>query len=281
MTGAGIAGIDHALVGVRDLEGARAAWQRLGFTTSPQGRHIGWGTANYCVMLESGYIELLGIVDPAQFTNDLDRFLERREGLMGLAFASRDAAATAERLRAAGIAAEGPCDLKRVLETPLGEAQPAFRIVFLPPAATPDLSAFVCQHLTPDLIRWVGLTSHRNGVRYLLGVTVVSDRPEAAARGYAPLFGAAAVTTASGEGRVETGEGVLRFLAPETARKAFPHVALPDHPRPWVAALTLGVSEIALTADVFDAAKIPWRRSADGIVPAPEAANGVILEFVP
>src|SRR5690606_16429248 len=33
---AGITGIDHTLVGVRDLEGARAAWRRLGFTISPR-----------------------------------------------------------------------------------------------------------------------------------------------------------------------------------------------------------------------------------------------------
>jgi catechol 2,3-dioxygenase-like lactoylglutathione lyase family enzyme len=51
----GITGIDHTLVGVRDLEAARAAWSRLGFTVTPRGRHIGWGTGNYCVMLEEGY----------------------------------------------------------------------------------------------------------------------------------------------------------------------------------------------------------------------------------
>jgi len=50
---------------------------------------IGWGTGNYCIMLEQGYIELLGILDPTQFTNNLDQFLAEREGLLGLAFRSR------------------------------------------------------------------------------------------------------------------------------------------------------------------------------------------------
>src|SRR5438067_1608228 len=36
----GIAGIDHLIVGVRDLEQARLGWRRLGFTLSPRGRHI-------------------------------------------------------------------------------------------------------------------------------------------------------------------------------------------------------------------------------------------------
>ena len=75
-----IAGIDHLLVGVRDLESAARQWRRLGFQLTPRGRHIGWGTANYCIMFQDDYLELLGIVDPAQFTNNLDRFLATREG---------------------------------------------------------------------------------------------------------------------------------------------------------------------------------------------------------
>ncbi len=77
MNGA-ITGLDHALVGVRDLEAARAAYARLGFTLTPRGSHIGWGTANYCIMFARDYVELLGIVDWSRFTNNLDRFLERR-----------------------------------------------------------------------------------------------------------------------------------------------------------------------------------------------------------
>ena len=70
-----ITGIDHAIVGVRRLDGAAETWRRLGFTLSPRGRHYGWGTANYCIMFAHDYVELLGIVDPAGFTNNLDRFL--------------------------------------------------------------------------------------------------------------------------------------------------------------------------------------------------------------
>ena len=81
----GLTGIDHVLVGVDDLEVAREGWSRLGFTLSPRGRHIGWGTANYCVMFPGDYVELLGVLDASQFTNNLDRFLEGGEGLLGVA----------------------------------------------------------------------------------------------------------------------------------------------------------------------------------------------------
>jgi catechol 2,3-dioxygenase-like lactoylglutathione lyase family enzyme len=89
VTGNPLSGIDHTLIGVRDLEAARAAWRHLGFAVTPRGRHIGWGTGNYCVMFRDDYVELLGIVDPCQFLNRLDTLLETRgEGLLGLAFAA-------------------------------------------------------------------------------------------------------------------------------------------------------------------------------------------------
>ena len=72
-----LTGIDHLIVGVRDLEAARASFARLGFSTTPRGRHQGWGTANYCIMLERDYLELLGIIDPSKFTNRLDERLAR------------------------------------------------------------------------------------------------------------------------------------------------------------------------------------------------------------
>jgi len=98
-----IMGIDHAIVGVRDLAHARTTYERLGFHVTPQGRHVGWGTANYCLMFPADYVELLGIVDPEQFTNNLDRFLETREGLLSLALRSANPEGTHEAWRSAGL----------------------------------------------------------------------------------------------------------------------------------------------------------------------------------
>lgn len=281
MAPAAIAGLDHTLVGVRDLAAAAAAWARLGFTLTPRGRHIGWGTANYCIMLEAGYVELLGIIDPAQFTNDLDRFLAEREGLMGLAFASADAAATARALAALGIAAEGPKALARLLELPEGAVRPRFSLLFPAPAATPELAAFVCQHLTPGLLRRPDWLAHPNGARRLLGVTVVSDRPAAAAAGYAPLFGRAAVTAEGAAGRVETGGGWIRFVTPAGLAALFPGLApLPGHPRPWLAAQTVAVAELRAAAAGLEAAGIPWAPTAAGLAVGPDHATGTVLELV-
>ena len=44
----GIAGIDHAIVAVRDLDRARMGWTRLGFTLTPRGCHLGQAECDHC-----------------------------------------------------------------------------------------------------------------------------------------------------------------------------------------------------------------------------------------
>lgn len=275
-----IAGIDHTLIGVRDLEAARAAWEKLGFRLTPRGRHIGWGTGNYCIMLEQGYIELLGILDPQQFTNNLDKFLAEREGLLGLAFRSRDNDRTAKWLAAQGLTPDGPKDLKRALELEEGEVLPAFRLVFLPAQQTPGLRAFFCQHLTPDLIRRGPWLVHAIRAVSLKVVITVVERPSALAPAYARLFGAAAVSAEGDSLRVACGEGALLFVTPEGLQQLYPDIALPRRAGAWTAAMQIGVLVLADAADYLDHKGVTFTTTARGIAVLPDQANGTIVEFV-
>jgi len=275
-----IAGIDHVLVGVRDLEAARSAWQNLGFTTSPRGRHIGWGTANYCIMFEQGYVELLGIVDAAQFTNRLDEFLALREGPLGLAFRSRDNERTARWLAEAGYAPDGPKDLKRTIELPGGDATPAFKLLFLPPDATPGLRTFFCQHLTPEIVWRPNWLSHATRAVSLRTVLTVVDEPSRLAPAYVRLFGDAAVE-ADGEClTVHAGEGDLLFVTDAALRRLYPDMDIPRHPAPWTAALRIGVPILADAADYLDARSVKIRNTGRGVAVPPDLATGTIVEFV-
>src|SRR3546814_21183138 len=103
-------------------------------------------------MFPGDYIELFGIGDATLFTNNLNRFLESREGLLGIAFASDDVAAADRALRRARVVPGELRDLKRILEDPEGEVWPSFKLLHMPPEATPGTSAFLCQHLTPELV---------------------------------------------------------------------------------------------------------------------------------
>jgi len=276
-----ITGIDHTLVGVRDLEAARATWETLGFTCTPRGRHIGWGTGNYCVMLESGYIELLGIVDPTQFLNNLDGFLEKREGLMALAFGTDHPGACAEALKAAGVVFEGPKDLKRKLELPEGEVLPEFDLLYLDRQATPGLNAFITHHKTPALIRRPEWLRHANRARRLISVTVVTEDPVRTVIGYLPLFGPDRVQVSDAMTVVDTGAGAIRFVTPKGLHTLYDALLpLPEHGLPWIAAMKLEVTDKNRCRDFLKDRHVPVEKTGKGCLIPPEVANGCIIEFV-
>ena len=162
----GLAGIDHIIVAVRDLERARAGWTRLGFAPTPRGRHVGQGTANYCIMFGRDYLELLGFAEPDEHSERLRGFLARREGPMRVAFApagSVDEAAGA--MTALGLHPGEPRALGRQLELPEGAVVPRFSLLSLPEDETPGLDCFVCGHLTPELVRrpeWLDAPERRD-----------------------------------------------------------------------------------------------------------------------
>ena len=83
-----ILGLDHAVVTVRDLDGAAEAWRRLGFTVSPRGTHSAHlGTGNYTIMLDPDYIELLGVLTPTRLRDPVavTAVLDLAPGLVVLA----------------------------------------------------------------------------------------------------------------------------------------------------------------------------------------------------
>lgn len=281
MSGA-VRGLDHVLVGTADLAAARAAYERLGFTTSPRGRHIGWGTANVCLMFPHDYVELLGIVDASQFTNNLDRFLEDGEGLLGVAFAGGDLAAAKARLAEAGIASDGPRDLSRTLELPEGEARPAFRLLHLPPEATPGLSAFLCRHLTPEIVWREEWTRHANGATGIAGLTAVVEEPGAVALAYGELLGLDAVHGGDRLVEVDCGACALRFTDLDGLARLHPRAAeRAPRPLPWLAGLQVRVADPLAAAEVLECAGVDVRRAPDGPLRiAPAEACGVALELV-
>ena len=123
-----IQGVDHVVVAVRDLDAARAAYQRLGFTLTPLGLHS-LGSQNHCIVFERDYLELMAVPRPHPALQYFSDFLARGEGLAAIALATDDAVGLCAELAADGIAAEAPLDFSRPVAG-LGEAR--FRIVQLP-----------------------------------------------------------------------------------------------------------------------------------------------------
>ncbi len=276
-----IAGIDHAIIGVRNLEQARASYQRLGFEATPRGRHVGWGTANHCLMFADDYLELLSVVDPAQFTNDLDRFLAEREGLLALALHSTDPEETRAAWQAAGLAPAEIAELGRQIEPDL---ELRFANVMLAPAVTGGLRLFACSHLTPEAMRQAAWLRHPNGAQGIASLTVAVDDPHAF---YAPMgqvFGSICLTQTDDTLAVHTGKGVLLFVTPDDLDMLHPEleaIATAGAGAPTLAALSLTVGDLAATAAWLDHQGIAYRRDSGGTIGVPpEHTHGVMLEFV-
>ncbi|ROP99777.1 glyoxalase-like protein [Stella humosa] len=264
-----ILGLDHIVVTVRDLDAAALRWQELGFAVSPRGTHSPHlGSANYTIVFDDDYIELLGVLTPTEHLKPTIAFLEKREGLERAAFTTDEAAAGAAELRARGLEPLGPVHFGRPVELPgggVGEAR--FNVFRWPIAEAPGgLRIFACQHLTRETVWVPELQQHANGARRLVRIEILADDPAAAAAHLSRLIDEPATATADGN-RVPSGGSRADFLFYDAATFA----------RRYPAAVRAGAAAdggVAVVVATDDAAR------AGTTVPAADA-SGVILHFVP
>ncbi|WP_299372306.1 VOC family protein [uncultured Kiloniella sp.] len=276
-------GIDHLLIGVQQLEEARHHYLRLGFRLTPRGRHIGWGTANYCIMFPDDYLELIGIVDKNQDTNGLDVFLENGEGGLGLAFRSEDIGQTAACLKEAGVPIDGPKDLKRILELEHGDVMPAFELLRYDNQVSPKISSFVCDHKTPDVVWQSQWLAHANGARGIKRVVYVTPNPSDVITKYSEFFGADTVVVTDGciDVYVSERKQVLRFIAPEDISRFYPGVEPNDGAAvDYMIAFHLWVEDLKVTQAYFDQYRVSYQREGDSRVRLQKNDScGVVLAF--
>jgi Glyoxalase-like domain len=278
----GIAGIDHVIVGVRDLESARRGWARLGFATTLRGRHIGQGTANYCIMFPGDYIELLGVVTADEYAHRLRAFLDRREGLMSVAFAPLGGTQEARAaLLAHGLHPSEPRALGRELELPEGTAIPRFSLITLPAEETPGLDCFLCGHLTPDLLRRPSWLNHVNGAAGIQAIHALVGETAPLLPAYDRLLGIQQVTTTDALASVQIGRHRILFSTPDDFLTMHPGLDVDAaFPLPGIIALELAVADLAGTADYFAKAGIRFAELSGGSLAVPPSeANGAFLFF--
>ena len=247
-------------------------------SATPRGRHVGWGTANYCLMFDQDYLEILGIVDPDAFTNDLNTFLETREGLLAVVLSTADAAATRAYWMEAGLEPAEVKDLSRLLEP---DVELRFQNVTLDNETTADVPMFACSHLTPELMRQPGWTEHPNGAVGIKTLTAVTNEPAAVMEKMGSIFGEARITETDNTVAVHTGRSVLLFATPDDLDMLHPELQLElETDQAALAVLTVRVRDLDGTVDWLEKAGIPFKREASGIIGvSAEHACGVMLEF--
>jgi catechol 2,3-dioxygenase-like lactoylglutathione lyase family enzyme len=268
-------GIDHVVVLVHDLDKAQRAYARMGFTLTPRGFHS-VGSQNHCLMFGDDYVELLAVPRPHPAMQYFSDFLAKGEGLGAIALASEDAAGLHASFAADGIAPEAPLDFSRPVQG-LGEAR--FRIVQLPPEASPGCRLFACQHFTPDLVWRPEYQRHANGASGIAAVAVIAEDAEAAAASYGRLLGARPQKIEEGL-LVQTGSAPIALASRWKLGHRLHGVGLPLRPRPLVAALFVRVADRAQAAGILRRNGLEPVSLADGsFAIGAQDAHGVAVVF--
>ena len=169
--------LDHVAHFVPDLAEAARLAGSLGFAVAPVSHHKvsgePAGTANRCIMLEQGYIEILAPTLDTPHAQRVRSRMARYDGVHLACFGTPDAQAEHQRLAAHGFDPEPLVDLQRQLE---GEAV-RFKVVYVPPERMPEGRVQYVEHLSPEAIWTRSSLAHENGVTGLAAVYVVAQRP--------------------------------------------------------------------------------------------------------
>jgi catechol 2,3-dioxygenase-like lactoylglutathione lyase family enzyme len=275
-----INGIDHVVIVVRDLDAARDTFRRMGFTVTPRGRHT-LGSQNHCVMFGDDYLELLGSPEGAPHPSRqyYTEFARVGEGLAAIAFGTDSAKGAYTEMLWAGFAPSDPAEFARPVELPGGTREARFRVSMAALEQTPGGRAFVCEHLTREVVWRPEHLRHANGATEIAAVAIVAEDPASSARPYERLLATTAEPIAEGL-VVRTGRASIAFAPAARLAARLPSVRMSRRPAPLMAALFIRVADRDAAAAALAAGGLPHARMPDGsIALGADVAHGVAVVF--
>ena len=228
-------------------------------------------------MLGRGYLELMGVVDPALYDNHVPEFLARYEGIHILAFGCEDAAFTADALAAAGFGAKGVHALSRALDTPDGERLAKFNLVRLPTDDMPEGRVLAIEHLTPEYLWQKRYLDHPNGARALTELVVCVEDVNEAARRYARYFGTP-ILQAGMYAECHLLEGKFVLIDHSGLRNTY---GIDPLSLPYAASITIAVSDLDQTEELLESNGISFTQQREKLVVSGRDAHGAFVAFEP
>jgi glyoxalase-like protein len=188
-----LTGLDHAIIGLRDLASADDLGNALGIAVSPGGVHPGWGTGNAIARFGLDYFELLVVDNPVEAAANprgqaFLRWLQQGEGWLGFALASDDVEGDAAAIRARGLDAEPPQQGAR--NRPDGTRM-SWRTSRIAGSQWGSPLPFIIQHDTPPAERrsWAPKDGHPLGVTRVAALLVAGPSLDALTADYRKLLG--------------------------------------------------------------------------------------------
>ena len=276
--------LDHSGHFVAEVDAARSALERLGFTVTPlsaqrqpdpeTGEMKLTGTGNICVMLPEGYLEFLVHTADTPIGLEFKAALDRRAGLHLAAFGLADAEARHAELVKDGLDMRPLVHFSRDVETGTGIETAAFTVARLAAGTMPEGRVQSLTHHNEAALwqpRWTG---HANGARRLEAMVLSAPAPAESAERFSRFLGRPVEVHGTGL-RIALDRGALDFLPEDAATALVGHAVDPG--RPCLVGLQIGLGDIgALPPD-------PAARWVDGslVVPFDPALGSGVWLFHP
>lgn len=279
--------LDHVGIVSPDLGTIAAAYTALGFSLTPEQRQSGsvrprelptqWGSANRCAMLTEGYLELLGLVDPSLYDNQIGSLLACGPGAHILALDTPYAEAEIARLQVAGIGDLQVHPLRRPHRTPSVQGVASFKRVPLPTHTLHGGRVQFVEHESRSLLWDPGLLLHPNQACALTEVMLRVPDPVLVAAVYARLLGTEARPD-QGVLEVPLSRGRLVIARPESVLDRLGGIVVP--PGPDFVSFTIRTADrnVALRK-ILDAQGIPFISHGQDVIVEPAFAGGVAVVF--
>ena len=283
--------LDHVLMTIHDYDKTYNQYQKLGFTPTQISYHP-WGTATSLIVLNSMYIELIGVDDASKFgTNEVNgfcfgrrigEFLDKGEdGISMIALHSKntpqDYVSFSEHHESQGIV-----DFSRTIKLEDGSLDKVVVTIGLClDTQYPEASSLLCHQHRPDLI-WVDeWAQHPNGAQNIKTVTYVAQDPQVLYDRWQKDY-QDAVTFENGVVAVDTGDGVLMAVNHDSFAHHYGDIDLPisNNLTPHVAALTISVKDLNIAAQLLQENGVTHTCLEERVLISPQWAGNIIIELV-
>ena len=255
--------LDHIAHWVPDLGAASEPLESLGFVLTPWSeQHASArpgapvtpvGSANRCIMLRSGYLEILAPLAPTSIGRELQSGIDRYVGVHLLAFGSSDTKAEQARLEALGFPQRPVVALRRKVETETGgTATLRFTVGRAELGSMAEGRVQFLTHHTPEHLWQTRYLGHPNTAEDLAEVwIVVADLDEAAAR-YSAYLDLPAGRNGPGSATIRMSRGRVTLFTVEAFRERLPAAEVPT--LPFIAGYGLAAADPARARELADQA---------------------------
>ncbi len=278
-------GIDHLVIGIRDLDAGARFYESLGFQVGARNRHP-WGTENRLVQFDGSFLELITMGPGAEppphaarsfsFGAFVRDYLARREGLAMLVLDSADAAADAQHFAAAGIGDFEPFFFERRGRRPDGsEVRVAFSLAFAREPSIPDAGFFVCQQHHPENFWNPDFQRHPNGATGIGAVVLSVSEPDSHEAFLAAFTGSDGRAVTGADRSYPLTRGRLDVLTLDDAAELYGSIETDGEPS--LVALAVEVEDIDRMTHRL--AGLPHQRIGSRLVVPASAGHGVAIAF--